>query len=222
MYKYFLIKPQSIESDKFCTLISWNVTEKLINTNPVITTCKELDTKCETTNHKLKIVTCNNENYTEITTQLTEHNYNQLYNSSKFSSIEKRVSKHLTLDSNIIFFIDSYKTKDSCILIAKFVCRSKKELDIIQSLSFIDKDITNSYTHIISNIYQPNNSEHDSYWENICKIQQQQTQKGLQKYGQVLEQNKSLTKQERIRHLQEELIDALMYTEHLLTELKDE
>lgn len=53
------------------------------------------------------------------------------------------------------------------------------------------------------------------YWENVCKMQQKQTDKGINKYGQILEENIKMTKDERITYLEEELIDGLMYCEHL-------
>ena len=53
------------------------------------------------------------------------------------------------------------------------------------------------------------------YWSRICEIQERQTQKGLNKYGQILEENTSLTPLERLEYLEEELIDGLMYIEHL-------
>jgi len=52
------------------------------------------------------------------------------------------------------------------------------------------------------------------YWDRICKLQAKQTQKGLEKYGQVLEDNKVLSPTEVLTYLQEELIDGLMYAEH--------
>lgn len=55
------------------------------------------------------------------------------------------------------------------------------------------------------------------YWENICKIQKSQTDKGIEKYGQVLEENLKMNMQERLRYLEEELIDGLMYIEHIKT-----
>ena len=55
----------------------------------------------------------------------------------------------------------------------------------------------------------------NSYWENITKIQQKQERKGHREYGMALEDNKGLTTQERLTMLEEELIDALMYIEHL-------
>ena len=53
------------------------------------------------------------------------------------------------------------------------------------------------------------------YWDNINKMQQKQTEKGINKYGQILEENTKMTKNERIEYLQEEMIDALMYCEHI-------
>lgn len=54
-----------------------------------------------------------------------------------------------------------------------------------------------------------------SYWENICAIQKKQTEKGINTYGQTLEQNTALTIQQRLTMLEEELIDGLMYIEHI-------
>lgn len=53
------------------------------------------------------------------------------------------------------------------------------------------------------------------YWDNICRIQRRQTLKGVKTYGQTLEQNTALTTEERLTMIEEELIDALMYIEHL-------
>ena len=54
-----------------------------------------------------------------------------------------------------------------------------------------------------------------NYWENICEMQKKQTEKGLKKYGQILEENTGMTIRERLEYLQEELIDGLMYIEHI-------
>lgn len=53
------------------------------------------------------------------------------------------------------------------------------------------------------------------YWVNICKMNARQESKGMEKYGEPLEENTTLTTTQRIEHLQEELIDALKYCEHL-------
>ena len=53
------------------------------------------------------------------------------------------------------------------------------------------------------------------YWENICKLNAKQEAKGKSKYGVPLEENTTLTRKQRIEHLEEELIDGLKYCEHL-------
>lgn len=53
------------------------------------------------------------------------------------------------------------------------------------------------------------------YWKNICNIYEKQTQKGYETYGQRLEDNTELTIERRLQDIEEELIDALMYIEHL-------
>lgn len=60
----------------------------------------------------------------------------------------------------------------------------------------------------------------NQYLENIVKKMERQTNKGMEKYGQILEQNTELSMKERLIHLQEELIDSLFYVEHLIA--KDE
>ena len=52
------------------------------------------------------------------------------------------------------------------------------------------------------------------YWENINKLAERQRNKGIQTYGKGLEDNPAdvIT---RIQHIEEELIDALMYLEWL-------
>lgn len=57
----------------------------------------------------------------------------------------------------------------------------------------------------------------NKYWDGITSIYNKQREKGVSKYGQVLEDNTVLDKEEVITYLQEELIDGLMYCEHLKT-----
>lgn len=54
-----------------------------------------------------------------------------------------------------------------------------------------------------------------SYWDNVCKIYKQQSLKGLETYGQTLEENLRLPATDRLTYLEEELVDALMYIEHI-------
>ena len=53
------------------------------------------------------------------------------------------------------------------------------------------------------------------YWGRICAMQEKQTQKGIRTYGQRLEENTELSAIQRLEYLEEELIDALMYIEHI-------
>ena len=50
------------------------------------------------------------------------------------------------------------------------------------------------------------------YWERICKLSEKQRAKGMETYGQGLENN-TAAMLKRIEHLEEELVDALMYCE---------
>jgi hypothetical protein len=52
------------------------------------------------------------------------------------------------------------------------------------------------------------------YWERICKLSERQRAKGMKTYGKGLEDN-PLSITERITYLEEELIDALYYLEHI-------
>ena len=59
------------------------------------------------------------------------------------------------------------------------------------------------------------------YWKNICVMANRQRMKGIKKYGYGLEDNPAEINA-RIRHIEEELIDALMYLEWLKDGLKVE
>lgn len=52
------------------------------------------------------------------------------------------------------------------------------------------------------------------YWDNISEIAKKQREKGLRDYGQGIEDNPTEVL-ERIRYIEEELVDALMYLEWL-------
>lgn len=53
------------------------------------------------------------------------------------------------------------------------------------------------------------------YWDRVSKIQARQTEKGINTYGQILEDNTAMSIKERLEYYEEELIDALMYIEHI-------
>ena len=63
--------------------------------------------------------------------------------------------------------------------------------------------------------------ETNPYWEHIVCLAEQQRAKGMSKYGEGLEMNPADIL-ERINHLQEELIDALMYCEWIKEEINAE
>lgn len=60
------------------------------------------------------------------------------------------------------------------------------------------------------------------YWMRICDINAKQEAKGLGKYGQMLEDNTTLSRAQRIEHAEEEAIDLLKYLEHLKVTFEDE
>ena len=60
-----------------------------------------------------------------------------------------------------------------------------------------------------------------AYWQAICRMNAEQEEKGVKKYGQMLEENVTLSREQRIEHAQEELIDALKYLEHLKAACRD-
>ena len=75
------------------------------------------------------------------------------------------------------------------------------------------EDICQKACAIISNDNNP-------YWERINAIAERQRAKGINKYGVVLESNPAAI-MERINHLQEELIDGLMYCEWIKDKLME-
>ncbi len=60
------------------------------------------------------------------------------------------------------------------------------------------------------------------YWANINALNDKQTEKGLKKYGETLEDNTTLSRTQRIEHAEEEAIDLLKYLEHLKESFTDE
>lgn len=53
------------------------------------------------------------------------------------------------------------------------------------------------------------------YLRNIITLLERQRQKGIDKYGQALEDNHALSPMERFEYMKEEMADMLFYTEHL-------
>lgn len=60
-----------------------------------------------------------------------------------------------------------------------------------------------------------------NYVKNIIDLLERQRGKGIAKYGQILEDNTTLSRVQRVEHIEEELIDALMYAEHIKAAVED-
>lgn len=87
-----------------------------------------------------------------------------------------------------------------------------------RSTGFKDMDVADlkCYAEIVGFKYDGSDPEpRPNYWAEVCKIQARQTAKGIEKYGQRLEDNEDLGVIERLEYLEEELIDGLMYIEHI-------
>ena len=56
--------------------------------------------------------------------------------------------------------------------------------------------------------------ESNPYWASICEMADRQREKGMRTYGKGLEDN-PLSFVERLNYLAEELVDSLMYIEHI-------
>ena len=56
--------------------------------------------------------------------------------------------------------------------------------------------------------------ENNPYWKRICELSDKQRATGIRTYGKGLEDN-PLSAEERLTYLEEELIDGLMYIEHI-------
>lgn len=71
-----------------------------------------------------------------------------------------------------------------------------------------------------ADFYEPEEPKEpeNPYWEKICELADKQRSKGINKYGKGLEYN-SADAIARINHLQEELIDGLMYCEWIKEKL---
>ena len=79
---------------------------------------------------------------------------------------------------------------------------------------------SNPLYKLCPDLYEPKKSPDNTYWERINAIAERQRAKGINKYGVGLESNPAAI-MERINHLQEELIDGLMYCEWIKDHLSE-
>ena len=84
------------------------------------------------------------------------------------------------------------------------------------AFKYMSADDLKFYAEIVGFKYDGSDPEpRPDYWANVCEIQRRQTEKGVKKYGKRLEDNHDLKMTERLEYLEEELIDGLMYIEHI-------
>ena len=83
--------------------------------------------------------------------------------------------------------------------------------DQMYCYSGFDKTTEENYRRVFGE--EPTDAtDKNPYWERICAISARQREKGMKTYGQGLECNLDGISQ-RLEHLEEELVDALMYCE---------
>lgn len=100
-------------------------------------------------------------------------------------------------------------------------CAIEKQCDSIMGCFADFDDVCKECYEIVVNHPRCEPEVHENpYWERINAIAEQQRAKGINKYGVGLESNPAAI-MERINHLQEELIDGLMYCEWIKDHLKE-
>lgn len=91
---------------------------------------------------------------------------------------------------------------DSC---AKWVLNHPKEAAELMGYELIEEN---------ENKEEAPKNKDNPYWERICAIAKAQRENGMKTYGKGLEDN-HMSVITCMRYLEEELIDALMYIEHI-------
>ena len=76
------------------------------------------------------------------------------------------------------------------------------------------------WTEIAKTVTVEADAEGNPYWNRICAIADKQRAKGISTYGQGIESN-PMGIVERLEYLEEELIDGLMYIEHIKEWLRE-
>lgn len=95
-------------------------------------------------------------------------------------------------------------------------CRDKKcPLSLVDGSCFVEEsaDIDRNY-EILFGADETESESNNPYWERITKVATRQRSKGLKEYGRGVEDD-TADINVRLDRIEEELIDALMYLEHL-------
>lgn len=95
-----------------------------------------------------------------------------------------------------------------------------KEDDYTPIIEKIKRTITKAVEKEFENLIHNSGDKNNPYWERITAIANRQREKGISEYGQGIECDNAdiMTRLDRI---EEELIDALMYLEHLRDGIKE-
>lgn len=83
----------------------------------------------------------------------------------------------------------------------------------IHSEVFLESELV-KYDEVEENPNKVKQAGKPPYQVSVETLIDRQIKKGIDKYGVTLDQNTTLTAQQRVEHLEEELIDGLMYCEH--------
>ena len=100
-----------------------------------------------------------------------------------------------------LYYIEPYMSVDHG-------AKTSKEIKDVMILHENGQDFA---TMLLYTCQTPDNAYRDA----IVRLIDRQRAKGMDKYGQTLEENTTLTTEQSIEHAQEELVDALQYLEHL-------
>lgn len=94
-----------------------------------------------------------------------------------------------------------------------YVCNRYGTYDV-HSAVFSEHELV-KYDEVEENPNKVKQAGKPLYQVSVEALIDRQIKKGIDKYGVTLDQNTTLTMKQRIEHLQEELVDGLMYCEHL-------
>lgn len=100
-------------------------------------------------------------------------------------------------------------------------CEIEKQCESVLGCFEEDDDVLKEcYEFVINPSRYELQIHNNPYWERINALAEKQRAKGMSKYGVGLERNPAAI-MERINHLQEELIDGLMYCEWIKDHLSE-
>ena len=154
----------------------------------------------------------------EIEFEITQEQYNRLRAMIPFQLITKLYQRYKLPEGLIAECSVVDLGLESSFMYAEVEFETEGQALQFEPPACFGEEITYDETYKMKNYWLRRNEPltfAQKYWKRVCEMQKAQTDKGIKKYGQILEQNTKLTPIERVTYLQEELVDALMYCEHL-------